>query len=206
MISFENVSFAFGEKIIIKDFSAQIKNGEHICLMGESGAGKTTLLNSIVGLTSPVSGAIKIFDLELNHLNINQIRSFIAWLPQELNPPFEYPDELIQTVFSLKVNKNLLFCKDKLFSFFANVGLAKEIYEQPLQKLSGGEKQRFMLVVALLLEKKILLLDEPTSALDANTRNKLLDFLKTLTNTTILAVSHDEEVAKSFDKTIILRN
>ena len=204
MISFENVSFVFGEKIIIKNFSAQIKKGEHICLMGESGAGKTTLLNSVVGLTLPISGKIKVFDLELNHLNIKQIRSFVAWLPQEINLPFEFAKEVIENAFSLKVNKHLAFDKNKLFDFFSNVGLEKEIYEQPMQKLSGGERQRFMLVASLLLEKKILLLDEPTSALDGATRDKLTNFLKTLTDTTILAISHDEHFAKSFDKTIIL--
>ena len=203
-IKIENVSFAFGEKTIIKDFSAQIKSGEHICLMGESGAGKTTLLNSIVGLTSPMSGTIKVFGLELNRLNIKQIRSSIAWLPQEINFPYEFANEVIENIFSLKVNKHLVFDKNKMFNFFAKVGLEKEIYEQQFQKLSGGERQRFMLVVSLLLEKKVLLLDEPTSALDGSTRDKLLDFLKTLTNTTILAISHDEQVAKSFDKIIVL--
>jgi len=204
VISFENVSFAFGEKIIIINFSTQIKSGEHICLMGESGAGKTTLLNSIVGLTSPVNGAIKVFDLDVNHQNIKQIRSFVAWLPQEINLPYDFAYEVIENAFNLKVNKHLVFSKDKLFELFANVGLEKEIYEQPLQKLSGGERQRFMLVAALLLEKKILLLDEPTSALDGNTRDKLISFLKTFTDTTILAISHSEQFAKSFDKTIIL--
>lgn len=203
-ISVENVSFVFGEKTIIKNLSIQIKNGEHICLMGESGAGKTTLLNSIVGLTSPANGKIKVFDLELNHLNIKQIRSFVAWLPQEINLPYDFAFEVIENAFKLKVNRNLVFSKDKLFELFANVGLEKGIYEQPMQKLSGGERQRFMLVAALLLEKKILLLDEPTSALDGNTRDKLINFLKTLTSTTILAISHDEQFAKSFDRTIIL--
>jgi ABC-type multidrug transport system ATPase subunit len=204
VIEIENVSFAFGEKMIIKNFSAQIKSGEHICLMGESGAGKTTLLNSIVGLTSPTNGVIKIFDLELNRSNIKQIRSSIAWLPQEINLPYQFANEVIENIFSLKVNKNLVFSEEKLFELFAKVGLEKTIYKQPMQKLSGGERQRFMLVVSLLLEKKILLLDEPTSALDANTRDKLLDFLKTLTNTTILTISHDEQVAKSFDRTFFL--
>ena len=204
-ISFEDVSFVFDDKTVIKNFSTQIKDGEHICLMGESGAGKTTLLNSIVGLVLPSNGRIKVLDLELNYSNIKKIRKEISWFPQELNLPFEFPNEIIENIFNLKSNKNLIFNKDKMFEYFIKVGLEKEIFEQPFQKFSGGERQRFLLIVSLLLDKKILLMDEPTSALDINTRDKVLDFLQTFSNTTILAISHDEQVAKSFDRTILIK-
>lgn len=204
-IIFDNVSFYFNNKSIISDFSNAIYKGEHICLMGESGAGKTTLLNSIVGLTIPSIGEIKVGSCVVNSTNVYQIRSLTAWLPQELNLPYETVKQTLEAPYMLKVNKHLVLDKDKLFKLFAEVGLNIDIFDQDLRNISGGERQRLMLVSALMLGKKILLFDEPTSALDSINREKLTSFLKTLSDTTILAITHDEQFAKSFDRIITLR-
>ena len=70
-----------------------------------------------------------------------------------------------------------------------------------MREISGGERQRLMICLAVLLNKKILLLDEPTSAVDSITREKMIDFLRSL-DVTLLAVTHDDVFASSCDRII----
>lgn len=204
-ISFSDVSFTFDHKQIITGFSEVIGSGEHICIVGESGSGKSTLLNSVVGLTFPESGEIKVADLDVNSANIQQIRSRVAWLPQNVNLPYNLVLEMLETPYSFAVNKHLQFDKEKCEALFQQIGLDASLLDKELSTLSGGEKQRVSLVSALMLERKILLLDEPTSALDTANRDKLIDLLNSLTDTAILAITHDVAFAESMNRVITLK-
>ncbi|NCC18869.1 MAG: ABC transporter ATP-binding protein [Bacteroidia bacterium] len=204
-ILFTNVNFTFDHKQIITGFSEVIDSGEHICIVGESGSGKSTLLNSVVGLTFPESGEIKIADLDVNSANIKQIRSRVTWLPQNVNLPYNSVLEMLKVPYSFTVNKHLQFDKEKCVALFQQTGLDASLLDKELSTLSGGEKQRVSLVSALMLERKILLLDEPTSALDIANRDKLIDLLNSLTDTTILAITHDEAFAESMNRVITLK-
>lgn len=203
MIEFHKVSFAFDEKKIIESFSEHIKLGEHVCLMGESGAGKTTLLNSLMGLTLPTEGKIKVENIAINYHTIQQIRSKIAWVPQEIHLPYDTVSEAIHAPFELKVNHSIRFDQKRMIDLFLELGLEKEVYSRRMQEISGGERQRLMIALAVLLNKKVLLLDEPTSAIDPHTREKMISFLRSL-NVTLLAVTHDLQFASSCDRTIYL--
>lgn len=204
-INFDHVSFTFDNRKIIESFSTTIPAGAHVALMGESGAGKSTLINSIVGLTLPSSGEIKVAGFSVDAAHIYQIRSFTAWLPQDVNFPYETAMEALLAPYSLRVNKNLRFDREVCLSLFEKIGLDAAVIDKEIKNISGGERQRLMLVSALMLNKKILLLDEPTSALDGTTRDLFASFLKSLAGTTILAITHDEHFASSFDRTITLK-
>ena len=178
MIKFEDVTFSFDGKLVINNFSEHIKAGEHVCLTGESGAGKSTLMKSIMGITLPVKGEIFINNTPINHNTVCNIRTSLAWVPQEIQLPYEYVKETIESPFSLKVNHNKKLDKDKMFQLFESLSLEKSIYDRRMPDITGGERQRLMIVLAILLETKLLLLAEPTSAIDSDTRNKMNDFLK----------------------------
>lgn len=201
MIHFQNVSFSFDGKTIIENFSDTVSSGEHVCLMGESGAGKSTLLNSLMGLTEPCKGQIIVDNLPVNAHHIQQVRSKIAWVPQEIHLPYEFVSETVEAPFQLKVNHSLRFDEEKMYQIFDQVGLERSIYKRRMHEISGGERQRLMIAIALLLNKKILLLDEPTSAVDPQTREKMIDFLKSL-DVTMLSVTHDLQFAASCHRTI----
>lgn len=203
-ICFNKISFTYDNRRVVEGFSMRIGPGEHVCIMGESGAGKSTLLNSIVGLVTPSQGEIKVAGLPVNAANIQAIRSGTAWLPQDMDFPYKTAMEALLAPYGLKANKNLHFNKADCLSLFGKIGLDASVIDKDLKNISGGERQRLMLVSALLLQKKILLMDEPTSALDGVTRDKFASFLKTLSDTTILAITHDEQFAASFDRTIKL--
>lgn len=204
-IVFTNVSFAFGGKQIITDLSEAIAPGEHVGIMGESGSGKSTLLNSVVGLTFPASGAIEVAGLTVNATNIRKIRSRVAWLPQGANPPYDTVREVLMAPYSFAVNKHLRFDSAWCEALFRQVGMHPSLMDKELSTLSGGEKQRVLLISALMLGRKILLLDEPTSALDPANRDRLVDLLSGLSDTTILTITHDEILAKSMDRVITLK-
>lgn len=204
MIEFQNISLGFDNRIIVKDFSAKIACGEHVALMGESGAGKSTLMGALMGLSSPLSGVIVVEGVEISSRNIQEVRRRIAWVPQEVQLPYEFVTETIAAPFELKVNQHLKFDKEKLYSLFDNLLLDRSIYHRRMNEISGGERQRLMLVLAVLLEKKIMLLDEPTSAIDPQNRIKLVEFLRSQ-STTMLAVTHDTAFAASCDQLINLK-
>ncbi|MDO5570397.1 MAG: ATP-binding cassette domain-containing protein [Bacteroidales bacterium] len=201
MIIFNNISFCFDGRTIIDNFSEKIATNEKVCLMGESGAGKSTIMQGIMGLRHPVSGEIIVDNLTLAPATVQLIRNRIAWVPQEINLPYDSVENCAKSLFALKVNSDKFFDKNRMFEYFDNVALERNIFNKKMNELSGGERQRLMIVFALLLEKKILLLDEPTSALDSSARSMLIEFLKSL-EITMLAISHDENFASSCGRII----
>ncbi|MGL4292154.1 MAG: ABC transporter ATP-binding protein [Bacteroidales bacterium] len=201
MIEFQNCCFAYDGKKIIENFTEFISSGEHVALMGESGAGKSTLLNSLMGLTVPSSGIIFVDGIELNHHHVHQVRSRIAWVPQEVHLPYGLVRETIQALFQLKVNQTIRLDEKRLCILLQELGLSPDVCNRRMQELSGGERQRLMIALALLLNKKILLLDEPTSAVDPQTRLKMMEFLNKQ-EVTLLSVTHDLQFAQSCHRII----
>ena len=203
MIEFDNVSFAYCEKILIQEFNQKVVQGEHIAIIGESGAGKSTLLCSLMGLVTPRSGEIRVDGRTLDHNSIHSIRGCIAWVPQEIQLPYETVREALLSPYSLKVNHRKKFDEQKMYDYFDRISLCRSVFSKKMTELSGGERQRVMIVSAILLEKKILLLDEPTSALDPETKKKVNHFLRSL-DVTMLAVTHDVELVEICDRKIVL--
>lgn len=205
-ISFCDVSFSFGEKTIIKHFSDHVCGGEHVGIMGPSGAGKSTLLNSIIGLSVPTAGDVKVSGLAVTPENIQMIREHISWVPQNVELPYQTVDEMLRAPYELAVNKGKRFDRRTCIQYLERLGLDEFILEKSLTALSGGEKQRLLIISALMLGRQILLLDEPTSALDPNNSERLNVLLRALSETTILSVTHDEKFAASMDRIINLKS
>ena len=204
MIKYKNISFVFSGKTILEDFNCEIKEGEHCAIVGESGSGKSTLLKSIMGLALPDHGTIYVDGKEITPATIQSIRNITAWVPQEVQLPYETVRETVLTPFSLKINHCLEFEEPKFISLLNQLGLdGKLILEKGMREISGGEKQRVMIALAVLLNKKILLLDEPTSAVDVFTKEKIIQFLKAI-RATVIMVTHDDKLASSCDHIVRL--
>lgn len=189
ILSIENLSKKFGEKVITNNLSFKVNKGEKIALKGLSGQGKSTILNIILGFENKDSGSIFFENKELNPENIQSIRKNIAWLPQSLNIDTTV-EELINNIKEYKSNQLEFDKMDEMLTFF---NLDKEILKQSFQRLSGGEKQRIGIIISLLLNRKLIILDEPVSAMDANIKAKTIDFLFNNSDLTILSTSHDED-------------
>lgn len=205
MIEFNGVTFRFGDKLVIDQFTDYIKEGEHVAFVGESGAGKSTLLNSIVGLAIPAEGEIKVDGLPVTPEHIRKIRTMVGWLPQEVHLPYNTVLEMLQEPYKYKANKNRKFDRFEYEKAVQMLGLPSSILNEPLQKISGGERQRMLIISSLLQGRKILLMDEPTSALDHANSQRFIEYLSQLHDTTIVTVTHDTQLADSMDRKILLR-
>lgn len=204
MISFNNCSFIYKDKLLINNLSFNINRGDKYVLYGPSGSGKSTIINAILGFERPINGDIIVDGRQCNNDNFAYIRSITSYLPQDISLPYTTVKELIYSPFEFKINKHNTPTNQEIFYYFKKLGLNENLLNANINEISGGEKQRILLATTILLKKPILLLDEPTSALDAKSILMTIDTLKSLSETTMLAISHDEMFTNSFDNKILI--
>ena len=211
MIKISNLEFKYpkgGFRLSIPEFTAT--DSEKVAVIGPSGSGKTTLLNLIAGILAPVSGTVVLDDLTVNHLNDTGRRDYrithIGFVFQD----FELLDYLnvldnilhpFRITGALKLNKGV---KERAVKLARDMGIDDKLNRHP-NDLSQGEKQRAAICRALLPQPKLLLADEPTGNLDPDNKTKILDLLFQSVEehkATLLAVTHDTELLKRFDRVI----
>ena len=166
MLELKNISKSFGDKVILNNLNLEVKDGEILCIVGQSGGGKTTLLRCISGLEKIDGGQIlidgQVFDPYTNENN----DSVIGVVFQEYNL---FPHLTVLQNVTLAPTMVLKKKKEIAENEAKNLlnGLALEGKEglYPFQ-LSGGQKQRVAIARALAMKPQILCYDEPTSALD----------------------------------------
>ncbi|HIF9417678.1 ABC transporter [Photobacterium damselae subsp. damselae] len=195
---------------ILQDISLEVEQGESIALVGVSGAGKSTLMTLLAGLDLPSSGTVELLGHNLIELNDEQraaLRSksvgfvFQSFLLLPTLTAFENVTLpcLIQDIpVDIERAKQLL----------AQVGLDKRSAHLPSQ-LSGGEQQRVALARAFMSQPKILFADEPTGNLDQHTAAKVIELLFELnrsSGTTLILVTHDNQLAHRCDRVLTLDN
>ncbi len=203
-IEISQLALTLGGKRLMEDFTASIRAGEKVCIMGPSGTGKSSLLLALLGLVQPERGRIEIEGIELNVSHLALIRQCFAWVPQNLATPYETAREMITCPLSWAVNAHVRFDEALCLERMEQLGLVSSLLDAPLQQLSGGEAQRVAIIAALTLNRRILLLDEPSSALDAENSARLSSLLHSLHDCTVLAVTHDQALAQSMDRIITL--
>ena len=173
-----DVSLSFGEKIIVRDFSATILRGDKVGLIGPNGAGKTTLLKLILGELQPTSGTVR-QGSKIEVAYFDQMRSTLdldATLADTISPGSEWVE------FAGQRKHVMSYLNDFLFS--------PERANSPVRTLSGGERNRVLLARLFALPANVLVLDEPTNDLDIDTLELLEELLQSYKGTVFL-VSHD---------------
>ena len=205
-IKIENLSKSFNGKKILKEISLELPEDGIFGILGKNGAGKTTLLATLMGLVTPTSGEIKIFNKCLRKDKFDILN--------EIN--FQSP--YIELPKKMSVYQNLIFYarlynvkdKGKKIDNLCSELLVDDLLELNYGKLSSGQKTRVNLCKALLNTPKLLLLDEPTASLDIQTsefiRKYLVKFQKNY-RSAILITSHNlEEIQYMCDYLIILED
>lgn len=197
MLYINNACISFGNEVLFSGFDMKLEKGETACIVGQSGCGKTSLLNAIMGFVTLKEGTIKVGETLLDISTIDTVRRQIAWIPQELALPFEWVKEMVSLPFELKVNRSVPFSEERLYAYFDELGLERDLYSKRVNEVSGGQRQRIMLAVAAMLNKPLIIIDEPTSALDAGSTDKVLAFFRRQAKkgAAVLAVSHDKDFA-----------
>ena len=178
VIEAENVSFAFGETPVVRDFSTIILRGDKVGIIGPNGAGKTTLLNLLLKNIPPQTGRVR-HGAHLQIAYFDQLRIQLDEEKTVLENVGEGNDFIIQNGQS----RHLIgYLQDFLFS--------PEKSRTPVKVLSGGEKNRLMLAKLFTRPANVLVLDEPTNDLDMETLELLEELLFDYQGT-LLLVSHD---------------
>lgn len=214
VIEIKNGFKVYGEgsnkTIALNNINISIKKREFIAILGPSGSGKSTLLNIIGGLDKLTDGEVYICNNKCNKLNDEEMsqvrRRDIGFIFQAYNliPVFTVYENIVTPIIldNGKINN------DYIDSLLKILGIYDKKTMFPNQ-LSGGQKQRVAIARALANNPKIILADEPTGNLDTNNSKEVLNLLKEVIrkyNTTLIMVTHNENIAKDADRIIRIEN
>lgn len=194
-ISLVDVSFTYpGGKEALKNINLRIKKGEKVALLGANGAGKSTLLWVISGFLKP-EGKVEVFGLEVKKENFPKLRKMVGIVFEDPDDQLLMPTLLEDVMFGLlnlgyKRGEAERLARAELNRFSLGGYERSHPYD-----LSQGEKRRASLSGVMVMRPALLLLDEPTANLDARGRRELINILKGLDTTFILA-THDLGLAK----------
>ena len=203
-----NVDFSYQEKKVLSSTNLTINKGEKIAFIGDSGSGKTTLVDLIIGLYRSNKGKIKIDSVLVDESNLQNWRSQIGYIPQQV---YLCDGTISENVcFGRDFDESLLEIALKQANIFdylqTQQGINTFVGEAGIQ-LSGGQKQRIAIARALYGQPEILVLDEATSALDEETERKIMKEIYQISqDKTLIIVAHNLGTIKGCDKIYKLEN
>lgn len=189
----ENASLGYDGKPIVTDLSFTVNAVDYLCIVGENGSGKSTLMKTILNLTAPLAGAIRMEGLRPTE---------IGYLPQQTQVQRDFPasvQEIVRSGFQGQCGLRPFYTREEKVVAARNLerlglgGFERRCYRE----LSGGQQQRVLLARALCATRKCLLLDEPVSGLDPKAAAQMYEIIRQLhqEGITIIMISHDLESA-----------
>lgn len=191
----------------LKDVTFDIEKGEFLSVVGASGSGKSTLLHILGGLDREYSGNVYVAGKNIKEYNSNYYRRYIVGTIFQqfyLIPSLNVKENILLPLkFGKKKDINI---NERLNYLLKITSLEKRINHLP-NELSGGEMQRVAIARALINAPEIILADEPTGNLDSKTGKSIMELLIDLNKNervTIVLITHDNEIARRTDRTIIL--
>lgn len=195
---------------ILHPLSTTIERGQFVAIVGPSGSGKSTLLGLLAGLDSPTSGSVVIDGVDITALGEDALARLRG---EKIGFVFQF----FHLIPSLTAFENVAVPMEirgtpnaaaRARALLEEVGLTGRAHHYPSQ-LSGGEQQRVALARALANDPPILLADEPTGNLDTKNGHLIMDLLRSIhqtRDTTLILVTHDQELAAMADRRISLRD
>ena len=208
MIELKDLSVGYGKTKILENITATFKKGRLTVLIGVNGSGKTTLLKSIASIIPPFSGIINIDGEDVSRLTQKEVAKRIAYLPQSRSIPEMSAGELVLCGRFAHLSFPRVYSeRDKSIAHEAMINMnVTPFADSPLSALSGGERQKVYIAMALAQESDYILLDEPTTYLDVAHKIELMTVLKALAENGkgVVAVLHDLSLALEFADEISL--
>jgi ABC-type lipoprotein export system ATPase subunit/CRP-like cAMP-binding protein len=199
-----------GDMPALKGINVQVNRGEFVAVIGKSGSGKSTFINMLTGIDRPTSGEIWIGGKAVHTLSENQMAE---WRGKNLGIVFQFFQllpilTLVENVM-MPMDLNGLFRprerRERAMQLLTRMGLADQARKLP-SAVSGGQQQRAAIARALATDPPLIVADEPTGNLDSKTADQIFDLFKELAagGKTILMVTHDDDLAKRADRTIVV--
>lgn len=207
-MNIDNIDFKYGQSPLFKGLNLTLKPHAVTSIIGPNGSGKSTLLQMLAGYLQPQAGCVYIEGNDLNTLGQKQLAQMLSAVHQNSTAPEDFS---VKTLLRygryihqrwLKKDVRGEAVIERVLEQFNLVKYA----DTPIGTLSGGEKQRVFIAMALVQEPKYLLLDEPTTFLDLHYQYQVLEMIKTLNEMhqlTIIMVLHDINQALSYSDEVI---
>jgi branched-chain amino acid transport system ATP-binding protein len=208
MLSFSNVTAAYGKTPIIRDVDIRIADDEVVALIGRNGVGKTTLMKTAIGLLSPSDGTIMFKDKNITKLSANKrAERGIGYVPQNRDV---FPDMTVEEnlrIGTLIGNDSNQTYFDKVYEYFPRLD---ERRTQRAGSMSGGEQQMLAIGRALVGGPDVLLLDEPSEGIQPSIVDEISDNVRAINDemdATVLFVEQNLNFAtKTADRAYIMVN
>lgn len=195
---------------VLDGLDLSIGQGEMVGLLGPNGAGKTTLLRAVTGICPTLGGTLRLFGADTATLSAGARARQVAVVPQELETPMAFTiEEIVMMGRTASLSRwkrpgpGDLDIVEQAMAYTDVVPMR----ERPFTELSGGEKQRAVIAMALAQEPSLMLLDEPTSHLDLNHRIEIMGIVDRLNrerDVTVIMASHDLNLAAEYCTRIVL--
>jgi len=211
-ITIRNASFSYGDVKVLNKINIDILKNTTVAFVGESGSGKTTLANLIVGLISPNEGVLAIDEVSLEDYNIDNYRSLIGYISQEM---VVFNDDIFNNItFWAERNKEN---EERFWKVITLTSLNSFVQNQPQKELtklgdngisiSGGQKQRISIARELYKRAEVLIFDEATSALDSETERIIQENIEKLHGSyTMIIIAHRLSTIKNVDTIYLMEN
>jgi len=206
------VYFSYLNGLVLHNINLFIKAGEMVGLIGPNGSGKTTLIKLASGVLKPKRGEIRLDGSSLSQLSRKSIARSVAVVPQYFHIPFAFTVSEVVTLGRIPFLKAFAGESKDDRQLVANalelVGIT-ELEERRFDELSGGERQKVILAMALAQQPKLLLLDEPIVHLDIAHQIEILELIRRLNverGLTVIGAMHDLNLAALyFDRLVLLK-
>jgi ATP-binding cassette, subfamily B, multidrug efflux pump len=211
-VEFRNLTFSYGDRVVLRDVSAVLPAGTTTAIVGATGSGKSTLLNLLPRLQEPPRGTVFVDGIDVRHLPLAALRGAIGFVPQE---PF---------LFSATIAENIAFGvrpsddqRRRVEQVAHTARLDQDLSDFPKGydtivgergiTLSGGQKQRTAIARAVMVDPKILVLDDALSAVDTYTEEEILSRLaEVMKQRTAIIVSHRVSTVRTADQILVLED
>ena len=211
MIQLRNLEFRYQEGEFCLEVPAlSVQKSEKVAVIGPSGSGKSTLLNLIAGILMPMQGTVSVDNIKVSELRDDERRNFritnIGFVFQDFEL-LDYLNVLDNILHTFRITGELSIknrVRARARDLADQMGIGDKLNRHP-NDLSQGEKQRAAICRALLPRPKLILADEATGNLDPENKFRILELLFRSVeehNATLIAVTHDHELLKHFDRVV----
>lgn len=199
-----------GTSFILKDVNANIQSGELVAVVGASGAGKTTFVDCLIGKITPQEGSIRRGTMEM--VGSRKTMPFrTGYVPQDSNSTMRSELTVMQSaMYAAKMGLPRDTEKEeiemKIRRYAKQLGLHESRLDEPIGKLSGGQRTRASILQELITEPEILFLDEPTSGQDPATEEEIVNTLREITrrqHKTVVVITHTILSMTAFDRIMV---
>jgi iron complex transport system ATP-binding protein len=206
----ERVTAGYHGRPVLRDLSLEAGEGAMLALLGPNGAGKSTLLRAITGRLRAAAGTVRLFGRDVRHLPAAERSRLVSLVPQQIEVPMAFTVEqmvLMGRTAALNRWRAPSPADRRIVEQAMAYTDVLELRERLFNEMSGGERQRVVIALALAAEPRLILLDEPTAHLDMNHRLEVLELIARLNaerGVAIVMVAHDLNLAAEFFPRLVI--